>query len=223
MSSAAVLTIAGAPVRSAISPPSDGLIPNYYRKSNPFTADAEQDWISPSTRLVANGVRSVKQTDQDRPPVPPRAGGLVSPSGTIDARNHVPIAREKDLARIATTSSVAKSPPPVPSKPIALSSRAHPSPPPTKITRAASVPNSRSRVLASDRGSQSSFASTRSQLTPSPRNPSAGTQSAEHVNAPRTNVASSAGRIPGTYGGARALLDDDASDNLDWKPLLPKS
>lgn len=211
----AALTIAGAPIRSEIRPPRDGLIPNYYRKSNPFAADSEPDWISPSTQTGADGFRTVGKTGQERPPVPPRSGGVVTPSGTIATRSHVPVALEEDLVSRSTAASLPKSPPPVPSKPIALSSRPRPSPPPKNITRTASVPDSRGRLWASDRGRQGSFASTRTQFTASQQNPSADRHSTEHLDSP------SAGRVRGANGQARALLDDDVGDNLDWKPLLP--
>ncbi|KAJ5122846.1 hypothetical protein N7448_003980 [Penicillium atrosanguineum] len=92
----------GAPVKATVQPPADKFVPNPERKSNPFSLDNQPDWV-PNSNLMG------KETDsrKDRKPVlPPR-------QKTFD--------RSESTASASSTMS--KSPPVVPRKPLALTSR----------------------------------------------------------------------------------------------------
>lgn len=94
----------GAPVTATVQPPREGFVANTQRKSNPFSLDAEPDWV-PSSGVV--GTASDSQVD--RKPVPPPRQRTLNESGSKEPSS--------------PNWSVSKSPPAVPRKPLSLSSQ----------------------------------------------------------------------------------------------------
>ncbi|KAJ5085615.1 hypothetical protein N7532_010386 [Penicillium argentinense] len=94
----------GAPVKATVRPPREGLVANVQRNSNPFSSDAEPDW-------VASSVSKGKSSRMDRKPAPPkqRTFGEGSPAERQPGGNG--------------GSTVPRSPPAIPRKPISLSSQ----------------------------------------------------------------------------------------------------
>ncbi|KAJ6172456.1 hypothetical protein N7470_001523 [Penicillium chermesinum] len=120
--------ITGAPGKATLQPPGEGLVPNPRRKSNPFSPDSEPDWV-PQSRLG-------RQNTIDRKPAPPprrvasvaRTGSPVSMSGVpLDSKPMLPPRRAATADVSAPTMEVERQrlerAPPVPRKPISLSSQ----------------------------------------------------------------------------------------------------
>ncbi|KAJ5802239.1 uncharacterized protein N7503_004689 [Penicillium pulvis] len=94
----------GAPGKATIQPPREGLVANMQRKSNPFSADSEPDWV-PASRLT--------KTSIDRKPAPPpRRGRTLNDQAPTSIDANSPL--------------VDKAPPAVPRKPMSLSSQLSP-------------------------------------------------------------------------------------------------
>ncbi|KAJ5218285.1 uncharacterized protein N7498_000384 [Penicillium cinerascens] len=94
----------GAPVKATVQPPAERFIANPKRKSNPFSMDTEPDWV-PNSSLMG------KQADArtDRKPVPPPRQQAFDGSESTGPRSG--------------SSTMSKSPPAVPRKPLSLSSQ----------------------------------------------------------------------------------------------------
>ncbi|KAJ5899822.1 hypothetical protein N7495_004566 [Penicillium taxi] len=88
----------GAPVKATVQPPEEGFVANMQRKSNPFSPDTEPDWVS-SSELMTTRI-------SDKKPLPPPRRETMDSSDSLSQKLRIE-----------------KSPPVVPRKPIALSSR----------------------------------------------------------------------------------------------------
>lgn len=143
-----LIHVTGAPVKATVRPPAEKFIANPQRKSNPFSMDTEPDWV-PHSGLMG------KEADArtDRKPVPPPRQQAFD--------------RSESAAPRSASSTMSKSPPAVPRKPLALSSHG----------------GVRSPVSGSDQGAWAT---------------------------PRSST------------GAPDLLGDDADEQIEWKPLLPR-
>jgi hypothetical protein len=99
-----LIHVTGAPVKATIQPPTGGLVANPERKSNPFSLDTAPDWV-PSSNLMTT------ETDarMDRKPVPPPR------QRTFDG--------SESTGPQSASSTLSKSPPAVPRKPLALTSQ----------------------------------------------------------------------------------------------------
>ncbi|KAJ6015065.1 hypothetical protein N7540_009656 [Penicillium herquei] len=96
----------GAPGRTTLQPPQEGLAANVLRKHNPFSTDSEPEWV-PSSRMMRQG------TINRKPPPPPRRGTSLN---------------EKDAIPALRKTSSGKAPPDIPRKPTSLSSHSAPRP-----------------------------------------------------------------------------------------------
>lgn len=184
----------GVPVKATIKPPREGLVPNGQRSSNPFTKDAEPDWIQQPD------IRRSSQLDRKPPAPPPRQGtfgseasssqsplGRNPPSlpprtGTFGSEasssSQSPIITERGERNSTAPAPAPKSPPAIPRKPIKLSSQ-------NKVPQAG--------------GSRSSPSPSPSTSTPAP-----------------TNGATM------SRASTMDLLGDSTNESIEWKPLLPQ-
>ena len=125
----------GPSVKATVQPPREGFVPNPERKSNPFAADTEPDWV-PSSGLT----RSTTSTSVERKPVPPPR------HGTFDGVVSLEPSQKKQVP--------GKSPPAVPRKPISLSSQPSPGTPAQSSSQSvrsnASRPSAKSSSTAVD-------------------------------------------------------------------------
>ncbi|KAJ5732828.1 hypothetical protein N7493_004309 [Penicillium malachiteum] len=96
----------GAPGRTTLQPPQEGLVANVLRKPNPFSTDSEPEWV-PTSRMMRQG------TIDRKPPPPPRRGSSLN---------------EKDATPTLRKTSSGKAPPSIPRKPTSLSSHSAPRP-----------------------------------------------------------------------------------------------
>lgn len=122
------LTKPGTPVKATLKPPTN-TIPNSNRLSNPFTPDAEPDWISTPTPPTSTSTRT---------PHSPTPSATPSPTHRIERKPPPPPPRQSTASSVGTTSSQgsgfvsasespierSKVPPAIPRKPISLSSPA---------------------------------------------------------------------------------------------------
>lgn len=99
-----LIHVTGAPVKATVQPPAERFIANPERKSNPFSMDTEPDWV-PYSGLMG------KEADArtDRKPAPPPRQQAFDGSESAGPRS--------------ARSTMSKSPPAVPRKPLALSSQ----------------------------------------------------------------------------------------------------
>lgn len=160
----------GVPVKATIKPPREGLVPNDQRSSNPFTTDAEPDWIQPDQRRSSQLDRKPpappprqgtgtfgseasqsplgRNQNQNPPAPPPRQGTGIGTVGGEASQSPVEKERERN-------STAPKSPPAIPRKPISLKSQnkvfqqaggSSPSPSPSTLARTNSASTSMSTM-----------------------------------------------------------------------------
>lgn len=123
------LTVKGNRVRSAVTPPAASLVPNIHRKSNPFSPSGKADWVSPlhpaakqRDMHVSNG--GVLQN----PLLPPRHETRNSSAQGSKLASESAVFSEVDgtgtaVRPFAKMSRNPKMPPPIPRKPVSLSSK----------------------------------------------------------------------------------------------------
>lgn len=99
------------PVKATLKPPSN-TIPNPQRHSNPFTPDAEPDWVSIPT---PPSPKPNHQIERKPPPPPPRQSTTSSVGTTSSQGSGFVSASESPIEK-------PKVPPVIPRKPISLSS-----------------------------------------------------------------------------------------------------
>lgn len=97
----------GAPGRATIQPPRKDYIANARRKSNPFVADTEPDWV-PGPDMMDKGTDAAVGRKPVPPPPPPR-------QRTLDEAD--------SLGSSKATATISNPPPAVPRKPISLSAQ----------------------------------------------------------------------------------------------------
>lgn len=123
------------PAQSTLRPPSTGLVPNQNRPSNPFTPSDEPDWVkidrAPSAEPSLSRNRAAKSvaarklpppyTSSDSLPQLPPQQPIAQIDGPVTSRPDSPASVKS--VRIRSISTVSRKPaPPVPKKPMMLSS-----------------------------------------------------------------------------------------------------
>ena len=119
------LTLIGASVRSAVTPPVSGSVPNIHRKPNPFSLSEESDWVSLPHSASGQLHGKVGEKTLSKPPLPPRRrkGEAPRQQGLIreDVSGSESDGGETSSAQVPRSSPGV--PPPIPRKPDSLSRR----------------------------------------------------------------------------------------------------
>ncbi|KAF7713340.1 Uncharacterized protein PECH_001493 [Penicillium ucsense] len=197
----------GAPAKAEIQAPKPGFVPNPLRKSNPFSADTEPDWI-PKTQLQEK--RAKAPALPERKPAPPPRRRTAGPSRDNDLSTSTsrstssssPVSLSPRLEKLRLD----KSPPAVPRKPISLSSQVTG----PRFASPASSPAFASAGLARSSTLPRDFESRSVGRTAGGGGGGGGEEEKK-----RGSQLSDAKR-------SDDLLGDAAGDSIGWKPLLPQ-
>ncbi|KAL4870163.1 hypothetical protein BDV12DRAFT_62283 [Aspergillus spectabilis] len=188
----------GSPVKSSIRPPTKDYMLNVHRTTNPFSLGDSPNWVSiAATHMQPAGTDDVISK---KPSIPPRR--LIAP---VASQNSPPGSRK-------TEESPHKSGPPVPPKPSSLGTN-HNSDPNRPFLEGPGRISSAASLQVDDRGGSSL---SRGRYSP---------RSAESTSIEPRGAVTGYGNPPGHSARTpvtTGLLDDNVSEKISWKPLLPQ-
>lgn len=226
-------------MRSTVKPPTDGLIPNPHRKSNPFSPSGEPDWVygpgSADERKDSGSdcskSASSKGITPPKPPAPRRHGKsnmLLHQSDTVTEPKEVLFGETSTFMPASDTAlGEPKAPPPVPKKPASLSSRHDPNDDASSSSRSSTTSSRHVHGPKDANEWRPPLPARRVENTDDSILQHNEFQSAPFWSTGSVSTTRRAYPRESTdkvkQGTASDLLDNDADEALkDWKPLLPQ-
>lgn len=210
-------------MKSTIHPPADDFFVNIYRSPNPFSANDEPDWI----HLSRPGRSDIGLEDSSSAvQVRPQASGceLVD----VSAQPESPNMGVREADKSPKTARSIKTPPPIPRKPVLLSSKESRHNISATGTARAGQDNGQTSLdgaesLNRQAGNTNVLTSQQGEGSSGPASSSA----SQHPETPNLDTmhsydGSRAQRPTATKKEANDLLGDNVDSSISWKPLVPR-